>query len=140
MSPTRSTPHEPDLQPDDLTWTEALVLRPSPRHGVGVVARQRFNVDDVIERVPLVLIPDEDMPYFRMQGTIMHRYGMPGIPDADRSALMGGFGAFYNHEANPARANATWQYLGGRVLLFIATRTIEPGDEITYDYGEDLGF
>lgn len=62
-----------------------MVLRASLRHGVGVVARQRFEHGDVVERVPLIIIPDED-------------------------------------------------------LLYVATRTIEDGDEITFDYGDDTGF
>lgn len=129
-----------DLNPDDVAWTDALVLRPSSIHGFGVFARRRFEAGDVVERVPLIMVPDEDMPYFRIPGSIMHRYAMPGIPDADHSALLNGFGAFYNHEPDTARANARWQYVGDRLMLYIATQTIEPGEEITFDYGEDTGF
>lgn len=137
--PDDSTPSH-DLLPDDVAWTDSLVVRPSGTHGLGVVARCRFDVGDVIERVPLVMIPDEEMHFARMRGTIMHRYPMPGVPDDDHSAWMLGYGALYNHEPDPSRLNACWSYAGGRTLLFTAVRLIEPGDEITYDYGLDTGF
>lgn len=93
-----------------------------------------------MERVPLIIVPDDDTHFFLMQGTTMHRYGMPGVPDVGRCSLLGGFGAFYNHEPDPALANVTWTYAGGRLMLYTATRTIEPGDELSFDYGNDPGF
>jgi SET domain-containing protein len=129
-----------DLRPDDVAWTDQLVVRPSGTHGLGVFARCRFDVGDVIERVPLVMIPDDEMHFARLRGTIMHRYPMPGVPDDDHSAWMLGYGALYNHEPDPNRLNARWTYAGGRTLLFVAVRAIDPGDEITYDYGDDTGF
>lgn len=129
-----------DLHPDDVAWTDALVVRPSPNHGLGVFARRSFVPGEVVERVPLVVIPDEEMHFARMRGTIMHRYPMPAVPDPDHSAWMLGYGALYNHEPDPTLLNARWTYAGGRTLLFIAVRDIAPGDEITYDYGEDTGF
>lgn len=130
----------PDLRPDDVAWTEALVVRPSAIHGVGVHARRRFEAGEVVERVPLVVVPDEEMHFARMRGTFMHRYLMPGAPDPDHSAFMGGFGLFYNHEPDSSRSNATWRNVDERLLEFVATRAIEPGEEITFDYGEDTGF
>jgi SET domain-containing protein len=129
-----------DLRPDDVAWTDSLVVRSSFTHGLGVFARRRFDAGDVVERVPLVVVPDDEMHFARMRGTIMHRYPMPGVPDAEHSAWMLGYGALYNHEPDPGRVNARWTYAGGRTLLFIAVRDIEPGDEITYDYGDDTGF
>lgn len=129
-----------DLPPGAVAWTDALVVQASGVHGLGVFARRRFEPDDIVERVPLVVIPDDEMHFARMRGTIMHRYPMPGVPDAEHSAWMLGYGSLYNHATHPQAANATWRYVGGRTLLFIATRVIEPGDEITYDYGDDTGF
>ena len=129
-----------DLRFDDIAWTDDLVVRPSVLHGLGVFARRRFQAGDVIERVPLVVIPDDEMHVTRRRGTLMNRYPMPGVPDAEHSAWMLGYGSLYNHEPDPERVNARWAYAGGRLLLMLAVRTIEPGDEITYDYGEDPGF
>lgn len=132
--------HAPDLQPDDIAWTQDLVLRRSAIHGYGVHARRRFEAGEVVERVPLVVFPDHEMHFARMAGTTMHKYAMPGVPDADHSALMGGLGMFYNHEPDPTRSNVTWRNVNERMLVFVAARTIEPGDELTFDYGDDTGF
>lgn len=139
--PHPDDPHQaPDLHPDDLAWTDTLVVRPSATHGLGVFARRRFEAGEVVERVPLIMIPDEDMHYFRIRGSFMHRYAMPGIPDDEHSALMNGFGTLYNHQPDPALANVVWRYAGGRLMLYVASRTIAPGEELTFDYGEDTGF
>lgn len=132
--------HASDLTPDDISWTDSLVIRPSTIHGIGVFARRRFEAGDIIERVPLVAFPDDQMHFARMPGTMMHRYAMPGSPDPDHSSWMGGYGTFYNHQPDPALFNARWSNLNERTLVFIAVRDIEPGDEITFDYGDDPGF
>jgi SET domain-containing protein len=80
------------------------------------------------------------MQYFRIPGSIMHRYAMPGIPDTEHSTQLSGYGSFYNHQPDPTLANVMWRYVGGRLMVFEAMRTIEPGHEITFDYGEDTGF
>ncbi|MGA1345777.1 MAG: SET domain-containing protein-lysine N-methyltransferase [Ilumatobacteraceae bacterium] len=126
--------------PDAVAWTDELVVRPSTVHGLGVFARRPFEVGEVIERVPCVIIPDEEMHVARMRGTIMHRYPMPGVPTPDRSAWMLGAGALDNHAGDPSDANAEWVYVGDRVIEFRAIRPIVVGDEIVYDYGEDTGF
>ena len=139
--PHPDDPHQAsDLTEDDISWTESLVIRPSSIHGIGVFARRRFVAGEIIERVPLVPFPDDQMHFARMSRTIMHRYSMPGSPDPDRSAFMGGYGMFYNHQPDPALSNVRWSNLSERTLVFIALRTIEPGEEITFDYGEDTGF
>jgi uncharacterized protein len=131
---------EPDPGRDAVAWTDQLIVRPSSIHGLGVFARRSFVVGEVIERVPCVMIPDEEMHFSRIRGTIMHRYPMPGVPTPDRSAWMLGYGALYNHCVDPAAANAEWVYVGGRVIEFRAIAPIAPGEEIIYDYGEDTGF
>lgn len=123
-----------------ISWTESLIVRPASRHGLGVFARRAFQSGEIIERVPCVEIPDAEMHFARMRGTIMHRYPMPGVPDPDHSVWMLGYGSLYNHEPDPSRANARWEWIGNRTLVFIATCTIADGEEITYDYGADTGF
>ena len=130
--------------PDDLVdataWTDSLVVRSSGIHGLGVFARRPFSIDEIIERVPCVPIPEDEMHFARMRGTIMHRYPMPDVPEPGRSAWMLGYGALYNHTPAEVEPNARWERAGERLLIFRAVRPIAPGDEITYDYGEDTGF
>ena len=129
--------------PDDphaVAWTEELIVRPSAVHGLGVYARRVFAPGEVIERVPCVIIPLDEMPMARLRGTIMHRYPMPGVPNPDQSAWMLGYGSLYNHATDPTSANAEWVFTGGRVIEFRAIAPIAIGDEIVYDYGEDTGF
>jgi len=123
-----------------VSWTESLLVKPAKRHGLGVFARRDFEKDEIIERVPCVEIPTEEMHFARMRGTVMHRYPMPGVPDPDHSAWMLGYGSLYNHEPDPQLANARWEWIGNRTLIFIANRNIAAGEEITYDYGVDTGF
>jgi len=130
----------PPPHPAAVAWTESLEVRPAARHGLGVFARRAVAAGEVIERVPCVEIPTEEMHLARMRGTIMHRYPMPGVPDADHSVWMLGYGSLYNHEPDPQRANARWEWVGNRTMLFIAVRDIAAGEEITYDYGPDTGF
>lgn len=123
-----------------VAWTADLVVRPSRIHGLGVFARRPFEPGEVVERVPCVIVPEDEMHFARMRGTIMHRYPMPGVPTADRSAWMLGYGALYNHATDGVAPNTEWEYVGGRIIEFRAIAPIGVDDEIVYDYGEDTGF
>lgn len=133
-----------ELPDDAVTWTDRLVVRPSSRHGLGVFARVPIAPGDVIERVPCVPIPSGEMAAARVPGSLTHRYAMPDMPVAGVSAWMLGFGALYNHALEdapgPDGANARWEPVDARLLVFVATRAIAAGEEIVYDYGADTGF
>jgi SET domain-containing protein len=136
-------PERPDAQgdlSDAIAWTERLVVRPSPRHGLGVFARVAIAADEAIERVPCVPIPRDEMAAARVPGSLTHRYAMPDMPVPGVSAWMLGYGALYNHAAVAAEVNARWEPVDERLLVFVATRAIAAGDEIVYDYGADTGF
>jgi SET domain-containing protein len=120
--------------------TERLEVRPSSRHGLGVFARVAIAADEVIERVPCVPIPRDEMAAARVPGSLTHRYAMPDMPVPGVSAWMLGYGALYNHAAVAAEVNARWEPVDERLLVFVATRAIAAGDEIVYDYGADTGF
>ena len=130
----------PDDVADALAWTESLFVRYSGIHGLGVFARRDFAVGEIVERVPLVPIPEEEMHFARMRGTFMHRYLMPDVPTPGRSAWMTGFATLFNHTPEGAEPNIDWEVAGERLMIFRAIRPIAPGDEITFDYGEDTGF
>lgn len=133
-----------DLPGDAVTATDRLLVRPSSRHGLGVFARVAIADGEVIERVPCVPIPPGETAAARVPGSLTHRYAMPDMPVADVSAWMLGYGALYNHAPEHAPeaggANARWEPVDARLLVFIATRAIAAGEEIVYDYGADTGF
>jgi SET domain-containing protein len=121
-------------------WTDRLAVRPSPWHGLGVFARVPIAAGETIERVPCVPIPSSELDAARVPGSLTHRYAMPDMPQPGSSAWMLGYGALYNHAVSAARINARWEPVHERLLVFVAVRDIEVGDEIVYDYGADTGF
>ena len=48
--------------------------------------------------------------------------------------LLLGYGMLYNHSAE---ANAEYVQEGDAAVAFVALRQIDPGEEITIDYGAD---
>lgn len=43
----------------------------------------------MVAQLPLVVVPTEQMHYFRIAGSIMHRYGFPGVPHLDHCTAGG---------------------------------------------------
>lgn len=129
-----------DIPDDAVAWTDRLIVRPSARHGLGVFARVPFASGEVVERVPCVPIPPEEMELARIPRSLTHRYSMPDMPAPGSSSWLFGFGAIYNHEPDPALANVRWEPVGPRVLHYLALRDIAAGEELTFDYGADTGF
>lgn len=123
-----------------LAWTDSLVVRPSVIHGLGVFARHAFAVGEIVERVPFIPIDTDEMHFARIPGTFMHRYLMPDVPTPGHSVWMTGFATLLNHATDGREPNVDWELAGERLMLFRAIRPIAPGEEITYDYGEDTGF
>jgi SET domain-containing protein len=136
--PSSSRPR--DIPSDALAWTDRLVVRPSSRHGLGVFARIPLARGEVIEHVPCVPIPPSEMDAARIPGSLTHRYAMPDMPEPGSSAWMLGYGALYNHAASVTEANARWEPVDARLLVFVALRDITTTEEIVYDYGADTGF
>lgn len=130
----------PDDVADALAWNESLLVRHSGIHGLGVFARRPFAVGEVVENVPLVPIAEDEMHYARIRGSFMHRYLMPDVPVPGRSAWMTGYATLYNHTPEGSEPNVHWEVAAERLMIFRAIRPIAPGDEITFDYGEDTGF
>jgi hypothetical protein len=97
------------------------------RHGRGVFATRRFEKGDPLESCPTLELPDA-----QVVGQLADY--VFGTGDDDQVLLLLGFGMLYNHSAKP---NAEYIEDGPRTITFVATRTVEPGDELTIDYGEE---
>jgi SET domain-containing protein len=106
----------------------SIVVRPSPRHGLGVFATAPFEEGDVIERCPLHLVAAED-------AAAVEEGAMAGyVLDADegRAAVAWGYGSLYNHDADPS---ATYEVDADAAEMTVsAQRPIAAGEEITIDY------
>jgi uncharacterized protein len=97
------------------------------RHGRGVFATRRFAKGDVIETCPTVQVADAEV-----KGTLRD-YVFASIEERD-SALALGYGMLYNHSPDP---NVEYVQDEPTTIIFLALRTVRPGDELTIDYGEE---
>lgn len=100
----------------------AVLVKPSPIHGLGLFANQTFFPDDLIGiyEGPRVFSDDDNGPYVLwMEEDDGRLYGIDG-----RNPMR-----YVNHSTQP---NASFY---GEELY--ALRRIEPGEEITHDYGDD---
>lgn len=95
--------------------------------GRGVIAVLPFNVDQEIERCPVIIASKEDIAY--LEKTILNDYIFEW---QDGCAVALGYGSLYNHSCTP---NAAYEHqYDTREFVFYALRAITPGEEITVNY------
>lgn len=114
-------------------------IRMSSGRGRGVFAREPIAPGTVIEAAPIIVLPATDCPV--LDQTIIHDYYFhwDGDPDGDgRGALALGLVTLCNHSSRP-RARVERNYAKSTLDL-LATTEIEPGEEVTIDYGCTLWF
>jgi SET domain-containing protein len=95
--------------------------------GRGVFARREIGKGAIIERVPVVIIPVENL-VGGWKNAALQKYFYVWSRDTVAASL--GYGSLYNHSYTP---NA-WYEHGSKVLLYRALRRIAPGEEITVNY------
>ncbi|HSU68041.1 MAG TPA: SET domain-containing protein [Tepidisphaeraceae bacterium] len=110
------------------------------RGGRGVFATRDIPAGTVIERVPVILIPNEqvfgDTPEARRSARISwYVFGWQGMTKRHYVALALGYGSIYNHSYTP---NARYHRESPDVLEFHAIREIAAGEEITINYNGEL--
>ncbi len=107
-----------------------IEVKSSPLHGLGVFARKRIGKGMLIEKAPVVFLPEEARQ--TLQHTKLFNYYFL-LKNAARPAAFGfGFASFYNHSGE---ANAFYKFSAKRNTLNIyAFRTIHAGGEITINY------
>src|SRR5690606_31276913 len=119
-----------------LSHSMLIEVKRTKQKGRGVFARTFIPQDAIIERVPVLVIPSEDI-----ESSDLANYAF--VWGARTVAIALGFGSLYNHSYTP---NARYEDENPRVKTFIALRDIQPGEEITVNYnGEpndrtDVGF
>lgn len=98
--------------------------------GRGVFARRFIPAETVIERVPVLTVPAEDLEATALAG---HCF----VWGRDTVGLPLGYGSLYNHSYRP---NACQEDRAPQTKIFRALRDIQPGEEITINYtGTDEG-
>jgi len=103
---------------------QGLAIR-NGRHGRGVFAERRFAEGDVVETCPTVHVRDSEVT-----GTLRD-YVFASVEPGD-VVLALGYGMLYNHSAAP---NVEYEQDERGSITFFALRAVEPGDELTIDYG-----
>ncbi|MBN3898957.1 MAG: SET domain-containing protein-lysine N-methyltransferase [Nostoc sp. NOS(2021)] len=105
-----------------------LIVGNTNLKGRGVFAQKRFLKGELIERVPVVVIPAEQVEF--LDKTILGNYYYDWEDKAAAIAL--GLSSLINHSYHP---NAYYvKKFADRELHLIAYREIEVGEEITANY------
>ncbi len=114
-----------------FTHSEAIEVKWIKGKGRGVFARRLIREGEVIEKVPVIVLPLEEVE----ENTDVGRLTQYIFTWSRRSvALALGYGSLYNHSYRP---NARYDDIGKQTKIFTALRDIEPGEEITVNYNGD---
>jgi uncharacterized protein len=99
-------------------------------HGRGVFAVRDFAAGEVVERCPVLVVPEEERD--DLDATVLHDHYFEW-EDGDGAVPLG-LGCLYNHADDPnAGAESDHDEL---VIDMVAARPIAAGEEITIHYGE----
>lgn len=138
------------MDPNLFQQSDAIVVRRVRNRGQGgrgVFARRAIAAGELVERVPVLLIPKAEVfgggPLVDRSVSVSWYVFNWMTADGDHVALSLGYGSIYNHSETP---NARYEMEPPDVMSFLALRPIRAGEEITISYhGEerrrgDLGF
>lgn len=119
-----------------LESPDALEVRQIKGKGRGVFARRAIPAGTEFEKAPVLVVPTDTIDTSPLMDYV-YCWGEETV------AVALGFGSMYNHSYEP---NARYDDVGRRTKVFTALRDIEPGEEITINYGgepearDDVGF
>jgi uncharacterized protein len=107
-----------------------IEMSKSSIHGQGVFAKITFKPGQLIEKVPIILIPDSEKELLQ-QSKLFDYYFL--VNNKDTPLAIGlGYSSLYNHSS---QANASYIIsLKEGSLTIKACKKIRPGDEITLNY------
>ena len=115
------------------------------RRGRGVVAERAIEAGALIERSPVIIVPEAERA--AIDPTNVGNYIFvwePGTRGEDvytgrgRAAIALGYTSLLNHSAEPNCAFV--RHIAARTLDLVALRRIEAGEELTFDYDMTLWF
>ena len=116
-----------------------------PLRGRGVAAAAPIAAGELIERAPVIIVPEAERPAVDESSVgnhiFMWEHGTAGddlYSRKGRAAVVLGFASLVNHSADP---NCRFiRHIEALALDVIAIRDIAPGEELTFDYGMELWF
>lgn len=115
-----------------MNHSDLVSVRTAKGKGRGVFARRNIRKGELIERVPVVVLPVSAF-VGGWENETLNRYFYVWTKNSVAVSL--GYGSIYNHSYEP---NAIYDHdYRGRRLLYIAYRDIAAGDEITVNYNYD---
>jgi len=116
-----------------LKLATKVEVKTSPGKGLGVFAIKPILEGEIIEECHLVTLP---IKVGENSGLLNdYRFLWPQRGDHKEHVIPLGYGCIYNHDDNN---NAFWKdHPRNKTFQFIATRDIQPGEEICTYYGGD---
>lgn len=110
--------------------TDTLQVKRSIGKGRGVYARRDIKKNEIIETVPVLLIPADSLVDGHDSPSLCRYYYWW---DKKTLAISLGYGSLYNHSYKP---NATYEH-GHASITYRAYRNIAAGEEICINYNWD---
>ena len=142
-----SVPFETSSEIVDIDSTQRAPLRilHLGKRGRGVVAGRRIATDELIERAPVIIVPEEDRAAVDASSVGAHIFmwehdttGQDIYSQRGRAAVILGFASLVNHSSHPNCR--VIRHIEALALDLVALRDIGAGEEITFDYGMTLWF
>ena len=110
-----------------------ITLDISPGRGRGVFARRSFEKGAIIERAPVIVVPEKQWP--KVATSLLSNYAFDWGEKDEHAAIALGFISIYNHSFTP---NAQLeQMLGDMMMELVALKPIQPGAQSTVNYNGD---
>ena len=107
--------------------SQTILVKKSKLHDRGVFANRNFNVGDVIEICPVIVLSVADRK--KIDKTYLYNVYFSW---KEKAAIGLGFSSIYNHCYDP-NARYAKKY-GNRTLVYTAIKPIRRGEEITSNY------
>src|SRR4051794_15654032 len=108
-----------------FTQSDRIEVKRVKGKGRGVFARHLIRKGELIERVPMLVMPIGESKGGSVVSDYCFAWGRGTV------ALALGYGSLYNHSFRP---NARYDDVGPQTKEFKALRAIQPGEEITVNY------
>ncbi len=109
-----------------------MEVRNTKSKGRGVFSLVKFAVGEVIEAIPVILIPAREWPHIEPTVLALYIYNFGPTAEQEHAAIALGYGSLYNHSYRPnAKYVKDW---GNQLIHFLALRDIAEGEEITVNY------